>query len=149
LEMVIRALRKRPFMPRAAWVLWACLAVVGTALLITYVVALLYRPPNFCFASLFWLITRWKLGIFVIMTLITSTLIISCGIIFIQLQRQSEVTPIERLAAVHMVYYLSSSILTDVGCLRCRQSRDHANNNTGFLDSLLLQRNVQRSANCR
>ncbi|KFA78504.1 hypothetical protein S40288_01436 [Stachybotrys chartarum IBT 40288] len=113
LEMVIRALRKRPFMPRAAWVLWACLAVVGTALLITYVVALLYRPPNFCFASLFWLITRWKLGIFVIMTLITSTLIISCGIIFIQLQRQSEVTPIERLAAVHMVYYLSSSILTD------------------------------------
>jgi hypothetical protein len=113
-EITVRACFRRPLPTRPSWLIWACAAIIGAGLLIAYVVARLFRPPNFCFVSLFWLITRWKLGVFIVFTIVTIVLIISCVIVFVRLHQHPEIAFRERLVASRMMYYLTSSLVANL-----------------------------------
>lgn len=114
LEVVIRSLRRRAFAPRGKWNVTICLAIVGTLLLVTYLVTHFIRPPNFCFASLFWFLQSYKRGSFVVLTIITAALFASVVIIFIKLHRSVTIDPTERVSASRMVYYLSLGFISSV-----------------------------------
>ncbi|KAM0335820.1 hypothetical protein ACHAQA_000870 [Verticillium albo-atrum] len=114
LEVTSRALRQQPFAGRGKWTVAGCLAIVGTLLLITFVVTLFIRPPNFCFGSLFWFVQRWKDGVLVLLILIASTLLICTGIIFWRLHNTCHIDEAERTAASRMVYYLTMAIISTV-----------------------------------
>ncbi|OLN81379.1 hypothetical protein CCHL11_10164 [Colletotrichum chlorophyti] len=112
LEVAIRSLRKNPLPPRGKWNVTICLAIVGTLLLTTYLVTLFIRPPNFCFASLFWFVQRWKEGCFVLFTLISATLLGSTLAVFFRLHNNARIEYSERVAASRMVYYLAIAFIT-------------------------------------
>ncbi|KAM0275063.1 hypothetical protein ACHAQH_007583 [Verticillium albo-atrum] len=114
LEVTSRALRQQPFAGRGKWTVAGCLAIVGTLLLITFVVTLFIRPPNFCFASLFWFVQRWKDGVFILLILIAATLLICTAIIFWRLHNNCHIEESERVAASRMVYYLVMAIISTV-----------------------------------
>lgn len=123
LEVVIRSFQRRmPFSRRGKWNVTICLAIVGMLLLVTYIVTHFIRPPNFCFASLFWFLQRYKRGCFVLLTLIATVLLVSVVIIFIKLHRNTSIDPIERVAASRMVFYLSLGFISAVSNLRFFQS---------------------------
>lgn len=103
-----------PFSRRGKWNVTICLAIVGMLLLVTYIVTHFIRPPNFCFASLFWFLQRYKRGCFVLLTLIAAVLLVSVVIIFIKLHRNTSIDPIERVAASRMVFYLSLGFISAV-----------------------------------
>lgn len=112
LEVAIRSLRKNPLPPRGKWNVTICLAIVGTFLLITYLVTLFIRPPNFCFASLFWFVQRWKEGCFALLVLISAVLFGCAMIIFFRLHNNSRIENAERVAASRMVYFLAVAFIS-------------------------------------
>ncbi|KAL0944056.1 uncharacterized protein CTRU02_201943 [Colletotrichum truncatum] len=112
LEVAIRSLRRNPLPPRGKWNVTICLAIVGTFLLITYLVTLFIRPPNFCFASLFWFVQRWKEGCFVLLSLISATLLGSTMVIFFRLHNNSRIEATERVAASRMVYFMAVAFIS-------------------------------------
>ncbi|GKT77714.1 hypothetical protein ColTof4_10137 [Colletotrichum tofieldiae] len=112
LEVAIRSLRKNPLPPRSKWNVTICLAIVGTFLLVTYLVTLFVRPPNFCFASLFWFVQRWKEGCFVILTFISVALLASTLVIFFRLHNNARIENSERVAASRMVYFLAVAFIS-------------------------------------
>ncbi|KAF6836278.1 hypothetical protein CPLU01_03776 [Colletotrichum plurivorum] len=112
LEVAIRSLRRNPLPPRGKWNVTICLAIVGTFLLITYLVTLFVRPPNFCFASLFWFVQRWKEGCFVLLTLISVMLLGSMTVIFWRLHNNARIENAERVAASRMVYFLAIAFIS-------------------------------------
>lgn len=87
---------------------------MGTLLLVTYLVTHFIRPPNFCFASLFWFLQRYKRGSLVLFSLIAVVLLASTIIIFLKLHRNASIDPIERVAASRMVFYLSLGFISAV-----------------------------------
>lgn len=116
--MAIRSLRKNPLPPRGKWNVTICLAIVGTFLLITYLVTLFIRPPNFCFASLFWFVQRWKEGCFALLVLISAVLFGCAMIIFFRLHNNSRIENAERVAASRMVYFLAVAFISTVSPLQ-------------------------------
>ncbi|CCF42440.1 hypothetical protein CH063_12440 [Colletotrichum higginsianum] len=112
LEVAFRSLRKNPLPPRSKWNVTICLAIVGTFLLATYLVTLFVRPPNFCFASLFWFVQRWKEGCFVLLTFISVALLASTLIIFFRLHNNAKIENSERVAASRMVYFLAVAFIS-------------------------------------
>ncbi|KAK1594878.1 uncharacterized protein LY79DRAFT_578455 [Colletotrichum navitas] len=112
LEVAFRSLRKNPLPPRSKWNVTICLATVGTFLLVTYLVTLFVRPPNFCFASLFWFVQRWKEGCFVILTIISVALLASTLVIFFRLHNNARIENSERVAASRMVYFLAVAFIS-------------------------------------
>ncbi|TEA17548.1 hypothetical protein C8034_v012307 [Colletotrichum sidae] len=112
LEVAIRSLRKNPLPPRGKWNVTICLAIVGTFLLITYLVTLFVRPPNFCFASLFWFVQRWKEGCFVLLSFISAALLGSTLVIFFRLHNNARIESTERVAASRMVYFLAVAFIS-------------------------------------
>jgi hypothetical protein len=116
-EMAIRAAMPRPFASRARWSTPLCILLIGMMLLATFLVTMFARPPNFCFASLFWLVHRWKSGILICLCLIIGFLFISVVIITIRLRSNARASDeMERLAAYRMVFYLAISIAS-LGCI--------------------------------
>ncbi|KAI0848668.1 hypothetical protein F5Y00DRAFT_84922 [Daldinia vernicosa] len=113
LEVTIRALRSKPFLPRRKWNVPICLAVVGVLLLTTGLVGYFIRPPPFCFASLFWFVARWAEGGFVVLLIIAVTLAICTVIIFLKLTRYSTIEESERISASRMVYFLALAFVTN------------------------------------
>ncbi|EEY18125.1 conserved hypothetical protein [Verticillium alfalfae VaMs.102] len=114
LEVTSRALRQQPFAGRGKWTVAGCLAIVGTLLLITFVVTLFIRPPNFCFGSLFWFVQRWKAGVFILLIIIAATLLVCTVIIAWRLHNNCQIEESERVAASRMVYYLTMAIISTV-----------------------------------
>lgn len=115
LEVVIRSLqRKVPFPPRGKWNVTICIAIVGTLLLVTYLVTHFIRPPNFCFASLFWFLQRYRRGALILFSLIAVVLLASTVIIFLKLHRNASIDSVERVAASRMVFYLSLGFISSV-----------------------------------
>lgn len=115
LEVVIRSFQRRiPFPQRGKWNVTICLAIVGTLLLVTYLVTHFIRPPNFCFASLFWFLQSYKRGALVLFSLIAVSLLASTVIIFFKLHRNASIDPLERVAASRMVFYLSLGFISAV-----------------------------------
>ncbi|KAI1466424.1 uncharacterized protein F4812DRAFT_78632 [Daldinia caldariorum] len=113
LEVTIRALRSRPFLPRSKWNVPICLIVIKVLLLATGLVGYFVQPPNFCFASLFWFVAKWAEGGFVILLLIATTLAICAVIIFLKLTRHSTIEDSERISASRMVYFLILAVVTN------------------------------------
>ncbi|PKS05271.1 hypothetical protein jhhlp_008642 [Lomentospora prolificans] len=115
IEVAIRALRrKNPFPPRTRWTVVLCLAVIGTLLLATYLVTHFRRPPNFCFASLFWFVQRYSQGCFAVLVIISAALLAATIIIFTKLHRHAGIDPTERIASSRMVYYLAVGFISAV-----------------------------------
>ncbi|KAG7119519.1 hypothetical protein HYQ45_015001 [Verticillium longisporum] len=114
LEVTSRALRQQPFAGRGKWTVAGCLAIVGTLLLVTFVVTLFIRPPNFCFGSLFWFVQRWKAGVFILLIVIAATLLVCTVIIAWRLHNNCQIEESERVAASRMVYYLTMAIISTV-----------------------------------
>ncbi|OTA61265.1 hypothetical protein K449DRAFT_331384 [Hypoxylon sp. EC38] len=113
LEVTLRACRNRPFPPRGKWNIPICLAIVKLLLLGTGLVGFFIRPPNFCFASLFWFVARWAKGGFVLLLMIAIILAICSVLIFLKLSRYSLIEDSERISASRMVYYLALAVVTN------------------------------------
>jgi hypothetical protein len=115
-EMAIRGLLRRPFPTRSRWVLPGCLALIFTMLVVTIVIAQVNLPPNFCFASLYWLVHRWKTGVLVTAAIMTFLLLVELLIVTIRLRSNADIAETERLAAFRMVFYLATAVIS-LACL--------------------------------
>ncbi|KAI1415163.1 hypothetical protein F5Y13DRAFT_178218 [Hypoxylon sp. FL1857] len=113
LEVTFRACKSRPFPPRSKWSVAICLAIVKILLLGTGLVGIFIRPPNFCFASLFWFVAKWAEGGFVLLLMIAVILAICSIFIFFKLSRYSLIEDSERVSASRMVYYLALAVVTN------------------------------------
>ncbi|UKZ83517.1 hypothetical protein TrVFT333_011326 [Trichoderma virens FT-333] len=106
IETTVQALRRRPFERRSRWVIFACLIVVIAGTVGMYVVTRFIRPPDLCYASLFWFVQTWRFESFILLTTISCILVIGAIIVFIRLHRDPSIGIIERTAASRMVYYM-------------------------------------------
>ncbi|UNI19030.1 hypothetical protein JDV02_005249 [Purpureocillium takamizusanense] len=111
-ETIQRALRRYPFPQRLRYTIPVCLAIVVVGLIGTYVVTRFVLPPEFCFASLFWLVRRWALGCFVLTTTIASVLLIGSIITLVRLYRTAGISETERIAASWMACYMLLATIT-------------------------------------
>lgn len=113
-EVALRGMRSKPFAPRGKWDVSICMAIVGMCLLANFLVADFIRTNDFCFASLFFFVRKYAVGIFGVLAGITSVLILCVVYIFIRLSRSTKVDSTERVAASRMVYYLALAIISNV-----------------------------------
>lgn len=113
-EVTLRAVRSKPFPPRGDWAVAICLAVFCLILLATGLVAFFIRAANFCFASLFWFVTKWAEGGFVLFTLVSVVLAVCTVTVFIQLTRHATIETTERVIASRMVYFLGVALVSNV-----------------------------------
>ncbi|ROW11727.1 hypothetical protein VPNG_05613 [Cytospora leucostoma] len=104
-ETAIRGLRSHSS-ARRQWTVTICLSIVAIFLLISLLVATADRAPDYCFASLFWIIEHYAEGSFVLFLGISIILIIAIITIILSLSKSLMIEPVERLAASRMVYYL-------------------------------------------
>lgn len=129
-ETTIRALCRRPFPRSPTWALPVCLGVVIAALIATYGVTRVTVPPEFCFAELLWLVQRWALGAFVLLTLIASIMLIGSLIICIRLYKSLSISEAQRTTASSTACYMLLALVTTVCLIPPTMSR-HVVVNTG------------------
>ncbi|KAL7797557.1 hypothetical protein V8C37DRAFT_407939 [Trichoderma ceciliae] len=106
LETTVQALRRRPFPRQSGWVISACLLIVIIGTVAMYLVARLIKPPDFCYASLFWFVQTWRLESFTLLTGISCTLIVGAVVIFVRLHQDTTIGLVERATASRMVCYM-------------------------------------------
>jgi len=125
LEITLRALKRQPFMPKGKWAVTICLATIGIMLAVSYIITHFIRPPNFCFASLFFFVEPYATGAFVIFLIIAVVLTCSTVVVFLKLHRNSMIDSTERVAASRMVYYMVVAVISTVslGAHACRFRR--------------------------
>ncbi|ROW06016.1 hypothetical protein VMCG_04637 [Cytospora schulzeri] len=111
-ETAVRGVRSQ-FSARRKWTVALCLGFVATFLLVSLFVAVGNKAPDYCFASLFWIIEHFAVGGFVLFLLISIALVIAISIILVKLCRSHMVEPVERLAASRMVYYLALGLISN------------------------------------
>ncbi|KKY35557.1 hypothetical protein UCDDA912_g04466 [Diaporthe ampelina] len=104
-ETAARGLRSQ-FSPRRRWTVAICLGTVSTFLLATFLVAAISRAPDFCFASLLWIVKPYAKGIFAVFLGVSVVLLLVIITIFVTLNKSRMVDPTERMAASRMIYYL-------------------------------------------
>ncbi|TPX09652.1 uncharacterized protein E0L32_009125 [Thyridium curvatum] len=114
LEITFRALRRRPFPQRNKWVVTICLVIILMMLLINFLVADFIQSPDFCFASLFWYVSKYAAGCFALLTGISVILLLSTVTLSLRLSRSDNIETCERVGASRMVYYLVLAILSNV-----------------------------------
>jgi len=83
-------------------------------LLSNFLVADFLRSPDVCFASLFWFVSQYAQGCFVILLVIAIILFVGIAIIFVRLSRSVTVETCQRVTASRMVYYLALAVLSNV-----------------------------------
>lgn len=83
-------------------------------LLVSLIVAIAARAPDFCFASLFWIIAHYAEGCFVLLLGISIILVITIITIVLKLSKSPMIEPVERIAASRMVYYLTLGFISNV-----------------------------------
>ncbi|TLS24907.1 hypothetical protein PpBr36_08432 [Pyricularia pennisetigena] len=113
LEVMFRGVRSQPFPKRGPWAVRLCLILIGLLTLGAFVVAIVAKSPDFCYASLFWFVSRYSLGIFVILLIITVLLFGATVITFMRLSRNSGIDATERMGASRMVFYLALAIISN------------------------------------
>ncbi|KAM0670570.1 hypothetical protein ACQRIT_006870 [Beauveria bassiana] len=113
METTVRAFRRRAFDSFGKWTISVCVALVVVSLIATYVVTRVVQPPNFCFASLFWFVQRYRVLCFALFTIISGSLLLGSVITFIRLYQSSTGGVIERIAASRMVYYMCIGAITN------------------------------------
>ncbi|KAI0870397.1 hypothetical protein GGS24DRAFT_109476 [Hypoxylon argillaceum] len=111
IEITLRALKSTPFPPRSKWTVAICLTIVKIALLATGLLTFFIRPPNFCFASLFWFVAKWAEGGFALLIGIVVILAACAVVIYIKLTRYSTIEDDERIGASRMIYYIALAII--------------------------------------
>ncbi|KAG6356950.1 hypothetical protein INS49_014825 [Diaporthe citri] len=104
-ETAARGLRSQ-FSPRRRWTVAICLGTISTFLLATLLVAAISRAPDFCFASLLWIVKPYAKGIFAVFLGVSVVLLLVIITIFVKLSKGRMVDPTERMAASRMIYYL-------------------------------------------
>lgn len=104
-ETAVRGLRSQ-FSPRRRWTVAICIGTLSTFLLATLLVAAISRAPDFCFASLLWIVRPYAKGIFAVLLGVSIVLLIVIITIFVRLSKSRMVDPTERMAASRMSYYL-------------------------------------------
>lgn len=114
IEITLRALKSTPFPPRSKWTVAICLTIVKIALLATGLLTFFIRPPNFCFASLFWFVAKWAEGGFALLIGIVVILAACAVVIYIKLTRYSTIEDDERIGASRMIYYIALAIIPNV-----------------------------------
>ncbi|ODA81758.1 hypothetical protein RJ55_00262 [Drechmeria coniospora] len=112
LETMQRAFRPFPFPERLKWTVPTCLAITGLGLILACAVAQVEKPPNFCFGSLFWLLQRWTLGVFALLTAISACLLIGSVVIFTRLCRTGDIAEEQRTSASWMACYMVLAAVT-------------------------------------
>ncbi|KAJ3483830.1 hypothetical protein NLG97_g7210 [Lecanicillium saksenae] len=113
METTVRAFRRRAFDSFGKWTTSVCVALVVASLAATYAVTRVVQPPNFCFASLFWFVQKYRVACFSLFTAIAGSLLLGCGITFTRLFRSTSGGAIERIAASRMVYYMCIAAITN------------------------------------
>lgn len=111
-ETAVRGFRSH-FSARRRWTVAICLGIVAALLLVSLLVAFGDKAPDYCFASLFWILEHYAVGGFVLFLLISIALVIAVGTIIMRLIRSHAVDPTERMAASRMVYYLVLGIISN------------------------------------
>lgn len=112
-ETAFRGVRSQ-FAPRGKWNITICLGVVGAMTLVTLIVAVVERAPDFCFASLFWFIRTYSQGGFAVFLTVATITLVVMGTIFLKLNKSRTVSPTERMAATRMIYYLALGFISEV-----------------------------------
>lgn len=82
--------------------------------LVTLIVAIVERGPDFCFASLFWFIRTYSQGGFAVFLTVATITLVVMGTIFLKLNKSRTVSPTERMAASRMIYYLALGFISEV-----------------------------------
>ncbi|KAM3557516.1 hypothetical protein ARSEF4850_005034 [Beauveria asiatica] len=113
METTARAFRRRAFDSFGKWTVSICATLVIISLIATYSVTRVVQPPNFCFASLFWFVQRYRVLCFALFTTISGSLLLGSVITFIRLYQSSTGGVIERIAASRMVYYMCIGAITN------------------------------------
>ncbi|KAF9701500.1 hypothetical protein EKO04_000206 [Ascochyta lentis] len=111
IETAFRSFKKERFAPRGKWNTILCICVVAFFLLLTWIPTIAWPMLNRCFGSLIFFPMRYDLLTLVLLVILVSLLLLLAAIISVQLMRNAEVDPNERIAASRMFYYL---LLTSV-----------------------------------
>ena len=114
-ETAVRGVRSR-FFARREWTVAICIGIVAVLLLLTLLVAIANKAPDFCFASLFWFLEYYATGCFILLLGILVVLIIAIVTIFVKLCTSHIIEPVERVAASRMTYYLALGLVSNVSC---------------------------------
>lgn len=93
-----------------------CLGIVATLLLASLCVAVGDQAPDYCFASLFWILEHFAVGIFALLLLVSIALIIVVATILVALSKGHMIDSTERMAASRMSYYLALGVVSNVSC---------------------------------
>ncbi|KAI0405205.1 hypothetical protein F4802DRAFT_188019 [Xylaria palmicola] len=111
IETTLRALKSNPFPPRSKWTVAICLTIVKIGLIATGLVTFFIRPPNFCFASLFWFVAKWSEGGFALLIAIVVIMAACAVVIYLTLVRHPVIEDEERVGASRMIYYIALAII--------------------------------------
>lgn len=106
IETVLRSFKSERFAPRGKWNTIVCIAAVTFFLVLTWIPTIAWPMLNRCFGSLIWFPMRYDLLTLVLLVVLISLLLLLAAIISIQLMRNADVDPNERIAASRMCYYL-------------------------------------------
>jgi uncharacterized membrane protein len=128
LEVTIRGLARKPFPKRGKWNVTICVAVVGTLLLVTFLYTHFQRPPNFCFASLFWFVQAYKSECFALLVGLAAILLGCMILVFFKLHRHAKIDSTERVSASRMVYFMAVAVISNVRKSILASSRSRVNN---------------------
>ncbi|KAI6377889.1 hypothetical protein MCOR25_002405 [Pyricularia grisea] len=113
LEVMLRGVRSQPFPKRGPWAVSICLTLISLLTLGAFIVTIVAGTPDFCFASLFWFVSRYSLAIFIILLVITVILFGATVTTFMRLSRNSGIDATERMGASRMVFYLTLAIISN------------------------------------
>lgn len=112
-ELFFRAIRAQPFQERGRWTVPISLTIIGLVTLISFLVADFMRVGDKCFMSLFWFISDYAVGIFLVLVTYSASLLGIVIYIFIKLTKISNIEASERVNASRMIYYLSLAVLSN------------------------------------
>lgn len=115
MESASRAVRRNPFPHSPKWMTPSCLGLIVLGLIGTYLATVLNRPPDACFADLFWFTQQWRVVSFALFISITGTLLLCIVAIVFGLRK--DLVPSnnpERLAASNMIYYIAMAMISNV-----------------------------------
>ncbi|KAF4452005.1 hypothetical protein F53441_5078 [Fusarium austroafricanum] len=112
LELTIRITRPSIFPFRGKFNTVACLAIIGTLLLIVFGITFAVRPSDFCFASLISFLHRYDAGCFGVLLTVILIVLIECGVICFKLHTGARMRIAERDEASRMVYHMVIAVIS-------------------------------------
>ncbi|KAJ2902986.1 hypothetical protein MKZ38_010570 [Zalerion maritima] len=112
-ELLLRGVKSQPFQERGRWMVPICLAIVGLITLVNFLVADFLRVDDKCFMSLFWFVSDYAVGIFILLAAYGALLLGTAIFLFVKLTRMSKIEPTERVNASRMIYFLALAVLSN------------------------------------